>query len=400
MSTIFTSDSCWKIEKTNIGNDSYCYSFVCPCLFKFEFTQSLFDSGLIHQRFLEFDKMIYPKTSLWAIFRKDVYYHAVLLSEEVLESDVNKMKKYMKALDSENKNDVYKVRAHNFSRIYDSSTNQPLPRSLTPLLLCYFGDTSSVNSKCLHLTSIYNTLAELTLLHNEMIIKPDFLKHMTVDYIDPVVPNILINYSHIHPGFYIIALGFIAGFITALQRKGSPRVNTRHTIIAWTMSIVLGVILYIICKKLIITGLIDKTFEIMVDYNKNYHMKCHDSCNSTFEPNLSYNFDAQLVTLKDNKSNNLDGKAFNNNDYKTHNQMLLQKSIKLSKDECTYNCVNEEVILVNKIYNEIPYYQLKKDYVLQLNSFNHVFFIGNGDESQKQYYRDLITRYFTFSFIF
>ena len=83
MTTIFSSGSCWNIEKKDIGNNTYCYSFTCPRLFKFEFTQSLFESGLIHQRLMKFDEAMYPKKSLWVIFRKDVYYHATLLSHEM-----------------------------------------------------------------------------------------------------------------------------------------------------------------------------------------------------------------------------------------------------------------------------------------------------------------------------
>jgi len=226
-----------------------------------------------------------------------------------------------------------------------------------------------------------------------MIIQPNFLKNITVNYIEPVLPEIVINYSHVHPMIYLVVACFIAGF-----SAGSFRFINRNSIIA--LMVVLALILFIICKKMIITQLIDKTIEVMVDFNTNYHMKCHDSCNKTFEPNLTYDFDTQLATMKDGDFNTLNGVTFDNNDYKKHNQTMLQKSIKFSKDECTYNCVNEEVILVNKVYNDIPYYRLKKDYTLQLNSLNHLFFIGDGSESQKRRYRDIIMRYFDFTFAF
>ena len=113
-------------------------------------------------------------------------------------------------------------------------------------------------------------------------------------------------------------------------------------------------------------------------------MKCHESCNKAFEPKLKYDFNSQLVTMKDNDFNTLNADTFDNNDFKKHSKRLLLKSIKLSKDECSYNCVGEEVILVNNVYNDIPYHRLQKDYLLQLNSLNHVFFIGDGSESQNR----------------
>jgi len=137
----------------------------------------------------------------------------------------------------------------------------------------------------------------------------------------------------------------------------------------------------------------------MTDYNKNYHMKCHKSCNKTYSPQFLNNDDKELSLLKDNEYNELDYTNFQNNDFKNHNLFLLQKSIKGSKDECTYNCVGEEVILVNRVFNNIPYLKLEKDYILQLNSFNHVFFIGKNPDIDKEKYYNIMMRYFTISFI-
>ena len=399
---IYSSNSCWKIEKTNIDDNLYCYSFTCPCLFKFDFTQSLFETGIIHQKLVKFDEYIYPQKSLWVIFRKDIYYHAILLSEEVHAiRDKDKKEKYMSILNIE-RNNAVQLNIHNFSRIYNAKTDQPLPRSLTPLLLCYFGDVSSANSRCLYLASIYNTLTENTLLHNDIIINPKFLDTMTVNHINPVIPNIIVNSLPVNALFYLCLIFFISLLFILYKIKPQSKSNTNantNILMLIVVALILTITIYTICKNMAITNLIYKSITTMIDFNTNYHMKCHKSCNQTFKPDLRYNYYNQLLTLNDSDYNTLNIQFFQDDEFKTKNPLLLQNSLQISKNECTFNCVNEEVILVNNIYNNMPYYKLQKDYTLQLNSFNHIFFIGNADEMEKQKYHDLIIRYFTFSFV-
>ena len=410
MSIIYSSNECWSIEKVNLDDNIYYYAFTCPCLFKIQFTREVFDSAILFERLMKFDSYIYPRTSLWAIYRTDIYYHAILLSEEVNTKDKTKLKKYIEVLNSKDKEygehgehgvyssennykSVYLKHVHNFSRLYDGTTNKPLPRSLQPLLMCYFGDTNSANSKCIYLASIYNTLVQETILNNDKLLEPSYLKNMKITYIQPVIPQIVVeNYIKY---FYLFTLLSSIFIFYKLKTLKTSKQNYIYLILGFIVTIFA---LYYIFKFIVIKHLVNKGYDSLVKYHNEYHMRCHMSCNNMFQ--LRNQKPNKLKYYEDIPENELHYKNFETNEYRNHNFEMIDDSIHKSRNDCHFNCGNGAIVLINHIYNNIPFKHLESDYTMLLDSINHMYMMmGNHGEIDKQKYYNLITRYFTFTFV-
>lgn len=407
METIYSSNECWKIEKVDLDDNLFYYAFTCPCLFKIQFSRELYDSTILFQRLMDFDAYIYPKSSLWVIYRTDVYYHAILLSEEVNTKDKQKVNKYMEVLNTRNKElneqhgdlgyfsrdtdkNVYPRHVHNFSRLYDKATNESLPRSLPPLLMSYFGNISAADPKCIYLASIYNTLVQNTILNNDKLLQPSYLKNMEIKYIQPVIPQIIIeNYIK-----YFYAFVLLCGIYIYYQIKTYKKMSA-FTIISL---LVLVFVVYYIFRFAVIKYLINKSYALLVKYHDNYHMRCHMSCDKMFK--LSGSSINKLELYEDTEKNKLDYKNFGTNEYKKHNFDMLDESIHKSRNDCHFNCGNGGIALTNYIYNSIPYKHLQSDYTMLLDSINHIYMmLSDHDERANENYYNLVTRYFDFVFV-
>jgi len=399
MTIIFHSNECWKIEKINLDFNLYCYAFTCPCLFRVSFTDDLYNSAVLPQKFINFDKLL-SKKSLWAIFRSDIYYEAILLSEEVNSNEKEKINKYIDILNADRLSMNIRY-IHNFSRIFDSKTNEPLPRSLPPLLLNYLGDVNSANSKCIYLASIYNTLLENTSLHNNMIIQPTFLQNMKINYIVPKIPKLNITSKKIYffiAVFVIILLYIFISYKLKYYNNITKNFNynnfTKNITSIFYLSIIIF-IFYHLYRFFIVKYLIYKSAEIITEFNKP-HMDCHMSCKKMFQNNLSYEFNNQLFTLKDNNTNKLYLSDFQNNSYKNENKnvTVLSNAIEKLRNNCNFNCGNNTVLLVLNIFNNDAFEDISFSTTSLLDSILHIYFISKQTEHDKKEYYENIIRYF------
>ena len=382
MPIIYNSTECWKIEKKNLAHNLHCYAFTCPCLFNITFSESLYNSSVLFDKLVRFDKML-SKKSLWVIFKNDIKYHATLLSEEVNTNDIEKINKYSKVLNVDGKS-TSERHVHIFSRIFDSSTNKPLPRSLTPVLLSYFGDTNSANSKCIYLASIYNTLLENTAINNDIIIQPSFLKNIKINYIVPKLPMVAINkYKHY---FIIIAL-----LICTLHMHNIYKFkyynDFKKLLYSFSSLLIIIIVVYYLYKFIIVKKLIMKATDSIGKYT-DYHHDCHMSCKAMFKPNFKYNFNDELFALKDVDENKV------NSESKNVNKMVTHNLIEGLKDFCNFNCGNSNIIMALNIFNNDAYDNVSFSTIALLDSLSHSYYFSDQTELDKKEFYDNINKYF------
>ena len=389
MTIIYNSKECWKIEKVNLENNLYCYAFTCPCLFQVQFTAGLFNSSVLYQRFINFDNEL-SKKSLWAIFRSDVYYHAVLLSELVCIEEKDKINKYIEILNPDKRSPIESRHIHNFSRLYYSENNEPLPRSKSPLLLEYFGDANSANSRCIYLASIYNTLLENTFLYNNSILQPSFLENMQINYIVPKIPTLKINiYSNY---FYLFIFIFIVFYFYFFKNSGKNNTQTFYQIFVLTILIL---IFYKLYRFFVLKHLIYKSADIITE-SYDLHMGCHHSCQKMFKnKNLDYNFKDQSFLLKDNKYNEIDFNGTFKN--KNLNPNMLSNAVEYLRDDCNFECGNNTAILILNIFNNETFTNIPRSSSLLVDSILHLYFISKQDEKSKKEYYSYFIKYFDIS---
>jgi len=395
MTIIYNSKECWKIEKVNLENNLYSYAFTCPCLFQVQFAPGLFNSGVLYQRFINFDNEL-SKKSLWAIFRSDVYYHAVLLSELVFTEEKDKINKYIEILNPDKRSPIGSRHIHIFSRFYYSENNEPVPRSKSPLLLEYFGDTNSANSRCIYLASIYNTLLENTFLYNKLILQPSFLENMQINYIIPKISSLKMNiYSNY---FYLFIFIFIVFYFYLLYTfdffKNSGK-NNKQTFFQIFILSILILIFYELYRFFVIKHLIYKSADIITQ-SYDLHMDCHHSCQKMFKnKNLDYNFKDQSFLLKDNEYNEIDFNNLNGT-FKNQNQNpnMLSNSVEYLRDECNFECGNNTAILILNIFNNETFTNIPRSSSLLVDSILHLYFTSKQDEKSKKEYYNYYIRYF------
>ena len=398
MTVIFNSNECWKIEKIDVENNLYCYAFTCPCLFQVKFTPDLFDSTVLYQKLMNFDNSL-SKKSLWAIFRSDVYYHAILLSELVFTDEKEKINKYIEILNPDKRSPIRTRHVHMFSRYFYSENNEVLPRSKSPLLLQYFGDVNSANSRCIYLTSIYNTLLENINLHNDSILQKSFLENMQINYIIPKIPilkmNIYSNYFYLFIIIFIICyFSFLYSFDFFKNIKKNIKKNYRYLFFHF---FIIGFIIFIFYKLyrfFIIKKLIYKSTDIIKESSDN-HMDCHNSCQRMFNnKNRNYNFKEQSFLLKDNNYNEIDLKNFENDLFKNHNINMLSNAIDYLRNSCNFECGNDTAILVLNIFNNETFADIPRTTSMLVDSLLHIYFLGKRDDKAKEEYYNYFINYF------
>lgn len=382
MPIIYNSTECWKIEKTNLAHNLHCYAFTCPCLFNVIFSKNVYDSGVFFEKLMTFDKIL-SKKSLWVIFKNDITYHATLLSEEVNTNDVAKINNYLKVLNIDGKS-IGERHVHIFSKIFDSTTNEPLPRSLTPTLKSYFGDTKSANSKCIYLASIYNTLVENTSINNDIIIQPSFLQNIQINYIVPELPMLSMNK---HKNYFII----IALLICALHMHNIYKFkyynDFKKLLYSFSSLLTIIIVVYYLYKFFIVKRLILKATDSIGKYTDPHHA-CHASCKSMFKTDLKITFDDKLFTLKDLDENKV------NDAFKIDNKIINNASIGHLKDFCNFNCGNSNIILALNVFNNDAYDNVSFSTINLLDGLSHMYFFSEQTETDKKEYYDNITRYF------
>ena len=160
MTTVYKSDSCWKIVK-EYKNKEYYYSLSCPNLFVAKFDQT--DLSILYTQLIAFDHACYPKEHLWAIFILNDGYFAILLSEFVSHNDTNTITNYQKILSGEERYchiSLQKISFSNrFSRIYKEN-GEPVFLSRRPNIFGFYGNKNSLNPKCLKHLKVFYTLTE------------------------------------------------------------------------------------------------------------------------------------------------------------------------------------------------------------------------------------------------
>lgn len=383
MPILYDSTECWKIEKTNLAHNLHCYSFTCPCLFNVEFSSDLYNSSLLFNKLANFDKAL-SKKSLWVIFKNDVSYHAILLSEEVMTNDREKINKYLKVLNVEMQA-IRERHVHIFSKIFDSSTNKTLTRSIVPRMLSYFGDEKSANSKCVHLASIYNTLLEATPINNDMIIQPSFLKNMKIDYITPDIPILNINaYGHV---FKIIVFSICILYLCVMY-KFKYNHDAKKSLYSFLLLLTIVFVAYHLYKVVIVNALIMKA---TVSINKYYepHHACHESCKVMFNDDLNYNLNDKLKLLKD-----IDENKLTIANHAKINTINVQTGIEYVKNNCNFNCGNANIVLALNTFNNDAYNNVPFSTISLLDSLSHMYFLSDRSETDKKEYHDNIIRYF------
>lgn len=385
-SIIFSSDECWKIEKQELEHNLHCYAFTCPCLFNVRFSSDIYTSGVLFEKLLHFDKVL-SKKSLWVVYRTDINYHATLLSEEVMSNETEKIDKYLDSLNVERK--VFTERhVHIFSRIFDSSTNQPLPRSLTPLLLSYFGDVNSANAKCIYLASIYNTLLENTAINNNMITQPSFFKPIDVNYIVPEIPKLKINaYKH----FFIMTILLVCMAYVFVMHRLKHFNSVQHSSYSLLGLLLIVVILYYLYKYVVVKTLVWKATDSISKYTE-YHHNCHESCKKMFANDMKFDWNNQILLLKD-----LDENKFKLSDYKNTNKTQISNAIEYVKNFCNFNCGNNAIVLTLNIFNDEPYNNTPFSTTSLLDGLSHLYHLSPQSEADKTEFYNNVTRYFQIS---
>jgi hypothetical protein len=307
-----------------------------------------------------------------------------LISEEVYTSDKEKIRKYLKVLNIEMQT-IQERHVHVFSKIFDSSTNKPLPRSITPVIISYFGDPKSANSKCVYLASIYNTLLDNAAINNDMNINPEHLKNMKIDYISPEKPIMHINKnSHI---FKMIAF-LICTLYLCIMYKFKYQTNIKHLVYSFLSLLTIIFVTYHLYKFLTIKFLSAKAMDIMKVYG-NQHHACHDSCKKMFDDTMKYKMKDQLYLMKD-----LDENILSITNYKNVNKLLILNGIASQINSCNFSCGNSNIILTNNVYNNDGYNTVPFYTITLLDSLSHLYFLSDQTETDRKEYNDNINRYF------
>jgi len=194
MVKIFKPDNCcWEIEKRIIENQNYYYSFSCPHLFMVDFDDK--DLSIIYNLLMDFDQMIAPQNSLWAIFSSNSGYHAVLLSEELDIRNKSLVDKYTKVLKGDSKFIHISFQAvkylHRFSRIFKKN-EEPIPNTQPPFLIAFYGDPNKANADCIKRASIFYSLISDSKFDGPNLTKEMF-EHFPLHTLHPIKPTLVIK---------------------------------------------------------------------------------------------------------------------------------------------------------------------------------------------------------------